>query len=1191
MTIKKKLLSVLLSLVMALQVGAVALPVYADDIADTETNTETDNLEYKLQAIRNETNLLANGNLEEEFSVANYPTTGGYSLKYANYSATAIGYEISDEKYYSEGKSLFQSKTNGGDERVIATANVRKGATYIASVMALGSEANADHWNNNTLKNNATYQPKIALKIEPLAITDGTATWVNSDVEMADVKNVSIFPAGDFITGTEWKRLHNTVIVKDSAASITALGVSVNVGLQCSGQNPDYNYMELYTDDYYLGELMVADIQTPAIAEIPKPVLGGAAETVELTASAVNQIGTTDGLEDAEFYWSLTAGEVEGVSIEDNVLTVTDEAQGGELSLTVECVPSFTGADDQSEAITRYRTKEVIVTIKELTEEEKKAAFLKSTNLVDNGDVEIDMVFDSNSNVAAGAAGQWMVKENDAEVEITAEQSTNQAYSGTKSVLVKKGGTKSQWGMFSPVILKSKMKANTTYIANLKILGTQKNANEGWATVQHKDTQWENKLNFLAYADTFSWAFTSPHVYRVKELADAPYSNAADQGAPLDKSYWKDLTATIKTEGSLKSVYGFGIGTLDYNQEFYTDDYYMGELVVYNVENKTSMSSVQIPTGSENAELELKAEAYNQLGNQIGLEGSNFEWVIADEDAYGVSIEDGKLIVTNNANVRALNLTATCVPTFLGADTQTEAQKARRTITVPIELTAAPGASEAPQAKEIKLTGTVTLNETLTLSYKYWQLYNVAEGDTEITWYRSENADGPWEAFNEGNLTYKLEQEGEDDLYYRAEVKPVSEDEIEGAVAKTATLCKPVAPVASNVKVKGIQAIDEEWEVVSYDYYDKNGDAKDEPIYQWFVSATGKIEDGTEIAGATEKTYKITEAEAEKYVYVGVKAVSKVAPEVAEDFAYSEPMLTSAVPSVSGVKIEKESSNLVKVKYNYSHPLKIAEGETVVEWYNGNELLGKGTSLNISKLKGEKIEVRVTPMAEKKPYEGATVTADYEISFGSSSVGGSPVSGGGGGGGAVVKPAPKPEIQNVPTWAKTEIDYVLKNNIMEVAAENDFGGSNKINRGEFMMAMLKAAGISPSDYRGSFADVTSLDKYSGYLQSAFDQGVIAAADNFYPARELTRDEMCKIIVTSIEAMTKKEISKSAINHFTDYSNIQAWAIDFISQAVSTGIIKGNADGSVNPKGNVTRAEAAVVAKRIVEYVKAEGGLK
>ena len=40
---------------------------------------------------------------------------------------------------------------------------------------------------------------------------------------------------------------------------------------------------------------------------------------------------------------------------------------------------------------------------------------------------------------------------------------------------------------------------------------------------------------------------------------------------------------------------------------------------------------------------------------------------------------------------------------------------------------------------------------------------------------------------------------------------------------------------------------------------------------------------------------------------------------------------------------------------------------------------------------------------------------------------------------------------------------------MELAAENDFGGSNQINRGEFMMAMLKAAGIKPSDYRGSFA--------------------------------------------------------------------------------------------------------------------------
>ena len=806
----------------------------------------------------------------------------------------------------------------------------------------------------------------------------------------------------------------------------------------------------------------------------------------------------------------------------------------------------------------------------------------EEANLFANGSVE-DAILETNGDITSGKVGNFEAYGADNSV-INVEQTTAQAYSGDKSVLIKKLGSNS-WAQLYAYKGASSFKANTTYIANIKILGTEKNANEGWETVVNKGSADEQKVRpfLIKNYDLPFEGYTMHNTYSLNELDDAPYANAENQ-TKLGKEAWKDLTMTFTT-GDTLALYGIGLGFLHYNSEIYADDFYMGELIVadVDVQNTTSQNPVVIPVDNESAQLELSAKALNQLGTEAGLQESTFTWEITDENKDGVSIKDGKLIITNEANVRTLNLKVTANPTFTGSDTQTESQKEGRSKIVQIELEASPEASRKPKAKEIKFEGVVEDGETLTLSYKYWQVFNVPQGETEITWYRCTSYTDVGTPFNHGELTYLLE-EGDDEFFYRAEIKPISEEGDEGNIYKTQILCQPFAPVASNVKVSGIQAIDEEWEVSSYDYYDKNGDEEDEPLYQWFVSETKNVEDGVEIKGATAKKYKITDAEAEKYVYAGVKAVSKKNPKEAEEFSYSEPRLTSAVPKVTDVKIEKKTTSLVVVKYNYSHPFEIGESGTKIEWYNGNELIGEGKSLDVSKLKGEKIEARVTPMADKKPHNGKTVTADYKVPFGSSSVGGPSVSSAGGG--SVVKP----EIHNIPSWAKAEIDYVLENKIMDLAAENDFGGNTQINRGEFMMAILKAAGIQPSDYRGSFTDVTSLDKFSGYLQSAFDQGVISAADSFYPARELTRDEMCKIIVASIEAMTKKEISKVAITHFTDYNNIQSWAIDFISEAVATGIIKGNADGSMNPKGNVTRAEAAVIAKRIVEYVNA-GGLK
>ena len=828
-----------------------------------------------------------------------------------------------------------------------------------------------------------------------------------------------------------------------------------------------------------------------------------------------------------------------------------------------------------------------LVTIAPVMAEEGEAEndameqLLKDTNLVINGDFERLTSMPVGGYVESGYEGYWFGR--DIKGVYLAK---NQAYSGENAIYLEMPSG-SSLSIYSPRIYNNnnELKANTTYISNYKIMGTA--ANRAYTVGEPLSTLFYDQSDLQWSSDDYL-KFTSPTLsIAAEDFAVAPGLNDEGQ-TKLPQSAWKDITTVLTIGDSVPSNIGFGpfLYSKGDGVAFYLDDYYFSELIVAGVENTMAQSEVIIPVGNENAELELTAKAYNQLGTESGLEESNYIWEIIDENKDGISIEDGKLVVTNYANVRTVNLKVTCVPTFKGADAQSDALKAKRTINVPVQLVASLDASDAPQAREVKLTGTVIGGSTLTLSYKYWQLFNVPEGETEITWYRCTSYTDVGTPFNHGELTYLLE-EGDDEFFYRAEIKPVSEDGISGSTEKTLVLCKAAPPVASNVKVSGIQAIDEEWEVTSYDYYDKNDDEKGEPLYQWFVSETKSTEDGIEIEGATEKKYKITEAEAGKYVYAGVKAVSTSAPEIAEEFCYSEPRLTTAIPKVTDVKIEKKSSKLVIVKYNYSHPFEIGESGTKIEWYSGSKLIGTGTSLDISNFKGEKIEVRVTPMAKKKPFEGETVTADYEVSFASASVGGSPASGGG----AVVKPADKPAMQNVPSWAKTEIDFVLNNKIMEVAAENDFGASNQINRGEFMMAMLKAAGIQPNDYRGSFADVTSLDKFSGYLQAAYDQGVISGADNFYPARELTRDEMCKIIVTSIEAMTKKEISKASITQFTDYSNIQSWAIDYISQAVSTGIIVGNADGSINPKGNVTRAEAAVIAKRIVDYVKAEGGLK
>ncbi|MBE7063516.1 MAG: S-layer homology domain-containing protein, partial [Ruminococcaceae bacterium] len=51
--------------------------------------------------------------------------------------------------------------------------------------------------------------------------------------------------------------------------------------------------------------------------------------------------------------------------------------------------------------------------------------------------------------------------------------------------------------------------------------------------------------------------------------------------------------------------------------------------------------------------------------------------------------------------------------------------------------------------------------------------------------------------------------------------------------------------------------------------------------------------------------------------------------------------------------------------------------------------------------------------------------------------------------------------------------------------------------------------------------------------------------------------------------------------FSDSSLIAEYALSHVKAMISSGLVKGNADGTLNPLGNTTRAEAAVIMQRIL----------
>ena len=59
--------------------------------------------------------------------------------------------------------------------------------------------------------------------------------------------------------------------------------------------------------------------------------------------------------------------------------------------------------------------------------------------------------------------------------------------------------------------------------------------------------------------------------------------------------------------------------------------------------------------------------------------------------------------------------------------------------------------------------------------------------------------------------------------------------------------------------------------------------------------------------------------------------------------------------------------------------------------------------------------------------------------------------------------------------------------------------------------------------------------------------------------------------------------QTALNAFTDRDNIAMWAVDYVKKAVALNLMNGVGNNLFAPKGKVTRAQTAVLIKRIAEY--------
>lgn len=178
--------------------------------------------------------------------------------------------------------------------------------------------------------------------------------------------------------------------------------------------------------------------------------------------------------------------------------------------------------------------------------------------------------------------------------------------------------------------------------------------------------------------------------------------------------------------------------------------------------------------------------------------------------------------------------------------------------------------SFAPEAKNIKITGSVKVGEMLKGEYEYFDLNGDAETGTEAFWVKDKDADGSFEELLNNQTTDSCIP-GEEDINCYIRFCVIPKNEGKSSMDKkyySEAVTAPFAPAADNLKILGTPGVGQSLGA-SYTYNDINGDKEGNSIIKWYIN--------DKLASEGEKLV-LTDSEQGSRVYFTVTPISENKP-------------------------------------------------------------------------------------------------------------------------------------------------------------------------------------------------------------------------------------------------------------------------------------------------------------------------
>ena len=161
-------------------------------------------------------------------------------------------------------------------------------------------------------------------------------------------------------------------------------------------------------------------------------------------------------------------------------------------------------------------------------------------------------------------------------------------------------------------------------------------------------------------------------------------------------------------------------------------------------------------------------------------------------------------------------------------------------------------------------------------------------------------------------------------------------------------------------------------------------------------------------------------------------------------------------------------------------------------------------------------------------------------------------------------------------WFYPFVRAVWEQQLFNGTSHDTFTPQGNMARSMFVQVLANIEGVDLTAYS------TTIPTFSDTNTTAWYYGAVEwARRRKAPGRPITRQEMA-VLLNNYIVSRNISLPQGATSLFTDQADISAWAVDGVSAIQVAEIISGYPDGSFNPSGTATRAEAATIFARFLE---------